>query len=60
MRAPAHAARCAHRVEEEIGLEARGVALVAQAHRFQVAVLDQRSLVRAAVPALNRQARPQR
>ena len=40
-----------HRVEEEIGLEARSIALVAQPHRLQVPVLDERALVRAAVTA---------
>ena len=39
-RTRAHAARCAHRVQEKIGLEARSVAFVAQAHRLQVTILD--------------------
>mmetsp|Transcript_26643 Transcript_26643/g.51962 ORF Transcript_26643/g.51962 Transcript_26643/m.51962 type:complete len:270 (-) Transcript_26643:33-842(-) len=41
----------AHGVEQEVGLEARRVALVAQPHRLEVSELDERALVVAAVRA---------
>ena len=42
-----------NRIEEEIGLEARGVAFVAESHRLQVPILDERALVLAAVTTEN-------
>ena len=57
-RTRAHAARCTHRVQEKIGLEARSVAFVAQTHRLQVTILDERPLVGTAVSAHRRHASP--
>ena len=46
------------RIQQQIRLEARRVALVAQAHGLEVAILDERALVGAAVPAKDMAAVP--
>ena len=42
-------AYCTDRVEEQVGLKARRIALVAQAHGLEVPILDEGALVRAAM-----------
>jgi hypothetical protein len=47
-----HAGTHTHRIEEEIRLETRRIALVAKTHRLQISILDKRALVRTAMATI--------
>jgi len=46
-----------HRIEEEIRLETRRIALVAKTHRLQISILDKRALVRTAMATIKKRKR---
>jgi len=46
-----------HRIEEEIRLETRRIALVAKTHGLQISILDKRALVRTAMATMKQKER---